>query len=76
MGVNGTALSFASFASRIIARVDGKGERAAFPIVPELFISRIQAAWIVTIEWSVTGCVTRPRDKMVGNDNYSRVYDR
>jgi len=76
MGVNGTALSFASFASWIIMRGDGKGE-LHFPLfLNYLLVVAGPAAWIVTIEWSVTGCVTRPRDKMVGDYNYSRVYER
>jgi len=42
MGVNGTALSFVSFASSDYYAEGWKG-RAAFPIVPELFISRSRA---------------------------------
>lgn len=59
MGINGTVLSFASFALRIITRRDEKGE-PRFPLLLNyLLVVAEPAAWIVTIEWSVTGCVTR-----------------
>lgn len=68
MGVNGTALSFASFASRIITRRDGIGE-LRFPIVPELFINRSRVRSLDRNDWMVSD---RMCDAAAGQDGRRR----